>query len=161
MSGSRSFPTSDASETPERGEVVLSLKTVNKMLPLVQQIANDIVTSRRTTARLHPEESRLDRQRHTLDWTGRQRRYEIKEEIGRADKDLEVALAELRDLGLVLLDDLEGRIGFPTMVNNRKAYFSWHLGEEGLHCWRFADEDADRPIPASWLKELSLAGNPA
>jgi hypothetical protein len=161
MSGSRSFPTSDASETPERGEVVLSLKTVNKMLPLVQQIANDIVTSRRTAARLHPEEGRLDRQRHSLDWPGRQRRYEVKEEIGRAEKDLEIALAELRDLGLVLLDDLEGRIGFPTMVNNRKAYFSWHLGEDGLHSWRFAEEDADRPIPASWLKELSLAGTPA
>jgi hypothetical protein len=160
MSGSRSYPTSDASESPERGEVVLSLKTVNKMLPLVQQIANDIVTSHRTMARLRPEEERLDRQRNSLSWPGRQRRYEVKEELGKAEKELGIALAELRDLGLLVLDDLEGRIGFPTMVNNRQAYFSWRLGEEGLHDWRFADEDADRPIPASWLKELSLAGKP-
>jgi len=156
MSGSRRYPTSDASESPERGEVVLSLKTVAKMLPLVQQVANDIVNSRRTTERLQPEEERLDRQRHSLDWPGRARRYQIKEEIGRAEKDLEVALEELRELGLVLLDDLNGRIGFPTMVNNRRAYFSWHLGEDGLHHWRFADEDADRPIPPTWLKELTL-----
>ena len=155
MSGSRSYPTSDASEKPDKGEVVLSLKTVHKMLPLVQHIANDIVTSHRAMIRLQPEEERLDRQRRTLDWPMRQRRYEIKEELGKADKELEVALLELRDLGLVLLNDLEGRIGFPTMVNNRRAYFTWHLGEEKLQHWHFADEVADRPIPASWLKELT------
>jgi hypothetical protein len=159
MSGSRSYPTSDASESPERGEIVLSLKTVHKMLPLVQQITTDIVTSHRTMALLRPEAERLDRQRNSLDWPGRKRRYEVKEELGKAKKELEIALAELRDLGLVVLDELEGRIGFPTMVNNRQAYFSWHLAEDGLHHWRFADEDADRPIPTSWLKELSLAGN--
>jgi hypothetical protein len=159
MSGSRSYPTSDASESPEHGEVVLSLKTVHKMLPLVQQIASDIVTSFRTMERLQPEEERLDRGRRSLDWPGRKRRYEIKEELAKAQKDLEVAQAELRELGVVVLDDLEGRIGFPTMVNNRQAYFSWHVGEDGLHNWRFADEVADRPIPASWLKELNLAGN--
>jgi hypothetical protein len=157
MSGSRSYPTSDASESPERGEVVLSLKTVHKMLPLVQQIAQDIVNSQRTAARLHPEEERLDRERKSLDWPGRQRRYEIKEELGKADKEREIALAELRDLGLVLLNDVDVRIGFPTMVNNRRAYFSWHMAEDGLHSWRFADEDVDRPIPATWLKELAFA----
>lgn len=158
MSGSRSYPTSDASESPERNEVVLSLKTVQKMLPLAQRIVQDITTSRRAVASLHPEEERLDRQRRTLDWPARKRRYEIKEELAKAEKELEVANLELRELGLVLLDELLGRVGFPTVVNNRRAYFSWLVGEEGLHTWRFADEDVDRPIPASWLKELSLAG---
>jgi hypothetical protein len=157
MSGSRSYPTSDASESPERGEAVLSLKTVHKMLPLVQQVASDIVTRHRTMARLHPEEARLDQQRRSLDWPSRKRRYEIKEELAKAEKELEVALAELRELGVVLLDELVGCIGFPTMVNNRRAYFSWHLGEESLQNWRFADEDVERPIPPSWLKELTFA----
>jgi hypothetical protein len=157
MSGSRSYPTSDASESPERGEVVLSLKTVYKMLPLVQRIAQDIVASQRKAAQLHPEVERLDRARHSLDWPGRQRRYEIKEELDKAEKELEIAHAELRGLGIVLLDDLDICIGFPTMVNNRRAYFAWRLGEDGLHNWRFADEDVDRPIPATWLKELAFA----
>ena len=157
MSGSKSYPTSDASESPERGEVVLSLKTVHKMLPLVQQIANDIVNSHRAIVRLQPEEVRLDQQRHSLDWPSRNRRYEVKEEIAKAEKEREVALVELRNLGVVLLSELEGRIGFPTMVNNRRAYFSWRLGDDGLQTWRFADEDVDRSIPPSWLKELSFA----
>lgn len=158
MSGSRSYPTSDASESPERSEVVLSLKTVQKMLPLVQRIATDIVGFRRAVASLHPEEERLDRQKRDLSWPERKRRYEVKEQLAKADKDLEGAYLELRELGVTLLDDLLGRVGFPTMVNNRRAFFSWALGEDGLHTWRFADEDVDRPIPASWLKELSYAG---
>jgi len=156
MSGSRSYPTSDASEKPER-EVVLSLKTVQKMLPLVQHIANDIVNSHKKVARLHPEEEQLDRQKRTLTWPERERRYEIKDEIAKADKEIEVALAELKDLGLVLLDQLEGQIGFPTLVNNRRAFFSWRVGEEKLSTWRFADEEHDRPIPQAWLKELNLS----
>ena len=156
MSGSRSYPTSDAFEKPERNEVVLSLKTVHKMLPLVQQIAKDVVTAHKAVAQLHPEEAQLDRARHSLDWPGRKRRYEIKEELAKADKQIEIALAELRELGLVLLNEFEGRIGFPTLVNNRKAFFSWRLGEMQLQHWRFADEENDRPIPPSWLKELTF-----
>ena len=158
MSGSRSYPTSDASEKPERDEVVLSLKTVQKMLPLARHIANDIVASHHTMIRLHPEEERLDRQRRSLDWPARERRYTIKEEIAKSEKDLEIALNELRELGLVLLNEDEGRIGFPTMVNNRRAYFTCQANEETLQNWQFADEDMQRPIPPSWLKEISLVG---
>ncbi|MBM3996433.1 MAG: DUF2203 family protein [Planctomycetes bacterium] len=157
MSESRSQPTYDASESSEGNEVVLSLKTVAKMLPLVQRIAQDIVTSHREIGRLNPEADQLDRERHSLTWPQRQRRYELKEELAKFEKSLEGARAELRELGLVVLVDFEGRIGFPTLVNNRRAYFSWHLGEDGLHHWRFADEDVDRDIPPSWLKELTVA----
>lgn len=160
MSGSRSFSTSDASEQPERGEVVLSLKTVNKMLPLVQRIAGDVLASHRATLRLQPEEDRLDRQKRTLDWPSRQRRYQIKEELASAGRDLEAARAELYELGLVLLDDSIGQIGFPTLVNNRRAYFSWHPAETTVQNWQFADEDVQRPIPPSWLKELAVNAGP-
>jgi hypothetical protein len=155
MSGSRSYPTSDASEKPEPSEVILSLTTVYKMLPLAQQIAGDIVANHQVMIRLQPEEARLDRVRHSLDWPERKRRYEIKEELAKATAGLERAAEELRELGLVVLDESEGRIGFPTMVNNRRAYFSSHLGENELRFWLFADENTERPIPASWLKEVA------
>jgi len=157
MSGSRSFSTSDASESPERNEVVLNLKTVQKMLPLVQQIAQDIMARHRAIERLQPEEERLDRKRRELDWPARQRRYEVKEEIAKTEKELGIAVAELRELGLSVLSEVDGRIGFPTMVNNRRAYFSWAPNEDTLKTWRFADEDVDRPIPPTWLKELGFA----
>lgn len=156
MSGSRSYSTSDASEKPERSEVVLSLITVQKMLPLVKRISNDILTHQRVLTCLQPEEERLDRQKRSLDWPSRQRRYQIKDELAAAEVSIQEALVELHELGLVLLDGTSGRIGFPTLVNNRRAYFCWERGSEALQHWQFADEDVQRPIPASWLKEIQL-----
>ncbi len=158
MSGSKGFRTPDASDKPERAETNLNLKTVQRMLPLVQRIVDDILASQNAVRRLQPEEEVLDRQKRDLAWPERQRRYEVKEQLARADHNLQDALTELRDLGVVLLDSDEGRVGFPTVVNNRRAYFSWHPGEDGLHSWQFADEDVTRPIPLAWLKEISLSG---
>jgi hypothetical protein len=158
MNGSKDHRSSDASDKPERADTVLSLHTVQRMLPLVQRIVGDILHNQQSLKRLEPEEEVLDRNKRTLAWPQRQRRYQVKEELSRTNHDLKGALTELRDLGVVLLDLDEGLIGFPTMVNNRRAYFSWHPGEQGLQYWAFADEETRRPIPPSWLKEISLSG---
>jgi hypothetical protein len=156
MNGSKGYRASDASEKPDRGEVVLSLKTVQRMLPLVRRIVEDFTGSQRDLRRLHPEEEILDRKRRTLDWSGRKRRYWLKEEITRAENGLLAAREELEALGAVLLDLEMVRVGFPTMVNNRKAFFSWQPGEDGLHSWHFAEETQCRPIPPAWLQEITL-----
>jgi hypothetical protein len=157
MNGSKGYRASDASERPDRGEVVLNLNTVQRMLPLVRHIVEDFLASQENLSRLHPEEGRLDRQRRSLDWPARQRRYRLKEEIARIENMLAGAREELDDLGVVLLDAEVGRVGFPTMVNNRKAFFSWRPSEDGLHSWHFAEESQCRPIPPAWLKEISMS----
>ncbi|MBI3411767.1 MAG: DUF2203 family protein [Planctomycetes bacterium] len=158
MKGSKGNRAPDAFENPERSQVVLSLTTVHKMLPLVRRILDDILDCQKSLLRLQPEEQRLDRQRRTLDWPSRQRRYNLKDELAAAEHRLNDAKEELHGLGVVLLDGAAGRVGFPTMVNNRPAFFSWHSGEEGLNSWHFAEEEGCRPIPPAWLKEISLLG---
>jgi hypothetical protein len=158
MSGSKGFRTPDASDKSERGDTNLNLKTVQRMLPLVQRIVDDILTNQKVVRRLLPQVEALDRQKRVLAWPERQRRYQLQEDQQRADTGLQDALTELRELGLVLLDGEQGRVGFPTIVNDRRAYFSWHAGEDGLHTWQFADEDLSRPIPQAWLKEISFSG---
>ncbi len=155
MHGSKGYRASDAGEKPDR-EVVLSIKTVQKMLPLVQRIVQDLLNGQKAVARLQPEEEILDRKKRTLDWPGRQRRYRLKDELASAENGVLAACEELDELGVVVLDCELGRVGFPTMVNNRKAFFSWQSGEDGLHSWHFAEETACRPIPPAWLKEISL-----
>jgi len=158
MSGTKGFHTPDASDKTERGETNLNLKTVQRMLPLVQRIVDDILAHQKSLLHLQPEEETLDRKKRVLAWPERQRRYQVKDELAKADLRLQDAIGELRELGLVLLDGEQGRVGFPTVVNNRRAYFSWHAGEDGLHSWQFADEDVTRPIPLAWLKEISYSG---
>jgi hypothetical protein len=158
MNGSKDNRSSDASDKPERGDTVLSLHTVQRMLPLVQRIVDDIVASQGALRRLETEEEVLDHNKRTLNWPQRQRRYQVKEDVTRSNHALEGALTELRELGVVVVDLDHGRIGFPTMVNNRRAYFSWQPGDHDLQYWTFADEETRRPIPPAWLKEVSLSG---
>ena len=66
------------------------------------------------------------------------------------------AFAELDGLGLTLLDVETGRVGFPTKVNKRPAYFTWLPGEEMLSFWQYADDDERRPIPAGWTKSEAV-----
>lgn len=158
MNGSKGYPASDAGEKDDREEVAFSLQIVHKMLPLVQRIVDDVLTQHKALERLQPEEESLGRRKRNLDWPQRQRRYQLQEELNRAEQNLQAACEELGELGVVLLDGEVGRVGFPTMVNNRRAYFSWQPGEDSLHSWHFAEESMCRPIPAAWLKELSMVG---
>jgi hypothetical protein len=156
MKSSKGDRATGALESPE---VAFSLKTVHKMLPLVQRIVDDILKRQQAVQALEPEQARLDRQKRGLEWPHRQRRYQLQDDLAKAEQALSEVNEELAGLGVTLFDDEAGRVGFPTMVNNRRAFFSWQIGEEGLHSWHFAEEYAARPIPAAWLKELSLAGN--
>jgi len=148
-----------ASGVPEQGgEIILSLSTVQRMLPLVQRIVDDILLHRKTLVRLGPEQDRLQRQRRTLPWPERQRRYQLCEEVAGAERGVQEALLELQELGVALLDPEIGRVGFPTRVNDRPAYFSWHPGDESLQHWHFAEDTVFRQIPPSWMKEIAWAG---
>jgi len=142
----------------EKPDAVLNLKTVQKMLPLVEHILSEVLARRRRIDQLAPEQDNLDRFRLDLSWPERQRRYALQEETASHERELSTAMEELTNLGVVLLSPTEGRVGFPTRVNDRAAFFSWQPGDEGLRNWHFAEETTPRPIPQSWLKEISYTG---
>jgi hypothetical protein len=146
---------SNSAGKPRKKDVTLDLTTARKMLPLVQSIVADIVTSRRAINALSPEQERLDRQRRDLAWQERQRRYQVADEIAAAQKALATAVGELNGLGVALVDDEAGEVDFPTKVNGRSAAFSWLFGEEELRHWHYADEEFRRPIPTDWDKATS------
>jgi len=95
-----------------------------------------------------------------LAWPERCRRYRLREEIAACEKSGLQAIEELESLGLVLLDVDRARIGFPTLVNNRRAFFSWQPGEDDILYWNYVGDDHRQTIPVSWLKQanLTLAG---
>src|SRR5262245_42727964 len=161
MNGSNEHKAAGAWEPSERRDVLFNLTTVKRMLPLVRQIVGDVLAGQKSLVALGPELTKLDREKRALDWPARQRRYQLQDQAAAAERALHIAEEELADLGVVLLDARAGRVGSPTMVNNRAAFFSWHPGEDdNLHSWHFAEETATRPIPAAWLKEISFSGQP-
>src|ERR1700722_20134247 len=137
MNGSTENRTPDASESSGRGEGGLNLGAARKMLPLVERIVAEVVAARGLTERLTLERDLLDEGRLKLTWPQRQRRYEVHDELAVAEQSLRDAVGELEELGLVLFDERRGRIGLPTVVNGRLAFFSWQVGEPGIRCWHF------------------------
>jgi hypothetical protein len=143
---------SNSSGKVRRRDVPLDLHTARQMVPLVRSIVADIVGTRRRLGFLSPEQEVLDRNRRSLDWSNRQRRYHLQEEKTQAEVDLKRAETELAALGLSLVDADGGRVDFPTKINGRAAAFSWQLGEDALDFWHYSGEDLRRPIPTDWIK---------
>jgi len=147
---------SNAAGKPGSGRPVLTLNTSSQMLPLVRRIIKDIVEARANLARLSPELSELNRQRRTLSWPERSRRYLLTEVVATEETHLQQAKTELESLGLSVLDITTNLVGFPTVVNGRAAFFSWLPGEEGLRYWQFEGNPSRHAIPARWWQELSV-----
>jgi len=149
---------SNSSKSSSRTEVVLDLPTVSKMLPLVQRIVDELMAVEQQHGHLLTEQESLDRNRRNLSWPERKRRYDIQDDINRAERGRRDLVSELETLGISVIDPTFGRIGFPTIVNTKPAYFSWQPGEEEVVFWHFAgDTNKRRPIPASWKLDTPLA----
>jgi hypothetical protein len=150
MSGFTEYQASGASDLGGRPDAVLTWEQAQRMLALVRRIVLDIVHLVNRVAVIEPEKARLDRQRHDLAWPERQRRYQLTDELSRSLSELQIARVELDALSVVLLDAELGLVGFPTLVNNQRAFFSWKPGEESVEFWQFADNGRRRTVPAAW-----------
>ena len=156
MNGSTENAAYDAPEKRSSGDRLINLGTARRMLPLVRRIVEDVLACQQRLAVLRPEQDGLDRARRTLGWPQRARRYALREEISELELKHQQNLAELSFLGIVLLVPEEGRVGFPTLVNNRHAFFSWLPGEECVQHWHFDGEDVRRTIPQAWSKAADI-----
>ena len=156
MSRSSQRPT-DSSGQSRREVTALDLRTARKMLPLVRSILADIRTYHVRLNELNPEQDRLERNRRTLNWRDRDRRYNISEDIRATEANLTTAVGELDGLGVELVDVEAGAIDFPTRINGRSAAFSWQPGEEAVGFWHYKGEGTRRPIPADWLTSQNQA----
>lgn len=145
-----------ASEKSRKKRQPLDLRTARRMLPLVQRIVTDIVSDAEQLARFTFEQDGLDRNKSTLSWPERQRRYAVQSEVSRLESRLDDQHRELDSLGAVLMNRALGYVGFPTLLNGKPAYFSWQLGEEGINYWHFDGESTRRPIPPNFQESASL-----
>ena len=152
MNGFTERRASGSGQRPGPNDLVLTWETSFAMLPLVRQIVADVLGHQERLMRVRPEHDRLERNRLNLAWAERARRYELEEEIKALGKELTASRGELEGLGVSLLVVRTGLVGFPTIVNNRKAFFSWKPGEEGLAFWNFADDLNRKAVPVSWTK---------
>lgn len=145
-----------ASGSPEGdglSENLMTWEAAHAMLPLVSRVSADVLTCQARLDRLATEKESLDATRLKLAWPRRERRYEVDREIATRLAELDGLRNELQGLGVTLLDAGSGLIGFPTIVNDRRAFFSWKPGEVGLAWWNYLGEKERFAVPSSWTKD--------
>jgi hypothetical protein len=154
MSGFTQRRVSETEEHPDAIGSPMTWGAASAMLPLVSRIAADLVQHENRLAALSPEKARLDARRRQLDWAGRSRRYHLDQEIAAIEGELRQCRSELQSLGVSVLDPRTGLVGFPTIVNDRRAFFSWQPGEAALACWNYAGDSDRQPVPESWTRPV-------
>ena len=153
MNGFAERRTSETSGARRGREELLTWEAASAMLPLAGRIAGDIVQHVESLTRFVPEKADLDARRQELDWPGRHRRYELQREIARLEEEMRQVRAELESLGVVLLDAASGLVGFPTIVNEQRAFFSWKPGESCLAYWNYLGHSERHSVPPAWTKQ--------
>ena len=124
---------------------VFTLAEANATLPLVGAIVSDLVAlSREVSER---------RQRLFLLLNGRvqvprdpyhEELVQIEQEVEKDSRRLHGYVEELRALGVEPTGDLEGQVDFPAVINGRKAFFCWQLGEPKVQYWHDPQEKASK-----------------
>jgi hypothetical protein len=150
MSSSSNMRAPEPTGKSKRKTNTIDLPTARQMLPLVRSIVQDIVDQKRRLTDLVHEQYTLDRERRSLTWESRRRRYMVAEEVAQTERNYSSAIDELTKLGVALVDPNAGRVDFPTRINGRAAAFSWQVGEDGVEFWRYQEENQRRPIPRDW-----------
>ncbi|QDU61125.1 hypothetical protein Pan216_19790 [Planctomycetes bacterium Pan216] len=138
--------------TPKK---IFDLSSARRTLPLVGHIVAEAVEVRTRWIHNRREADKLQALR-TSDWNVRKDIYRLGDEIKRDEARHEALEQELFDLGVVLMDDIRGLAGFPTIVNGSLAYLVFQHELEDIRSWRYRDQEKLRPIPQEWDAETPL-----
>ncbi len=135
---------------------IMTLETAESMLPLASRVAEDLKCASSRVRILRTEKNFYEKKKNKLNWIERRKSYEVTDELFFISSTLENILVEIKSMGIEPLVPELGLIGFPTLVNNRKAYFSWKPGEPCVCFWNFSEELNRRPVPPTWYIEAGI-----
>lgn len=133
------------------------------MEPLVRAVVRDLREALADRAAVRQRDETLATCRGSKHYEVRRQSHESQRAVEAADHRLDALNAELEDLAVVALDLSAGVVGFPFLWSPkrnskkvRQAFFLLKLDDarqEGIHSWRFADEEHIRRIPEHWFNE--------
>ena len=134
-------------QASKRQPRVFTVEEANATLPLVRAIANDLATRSQEVVEL--------RQRLELLSEGRDAKSgdpysdeldQMQKELARQDEQLREYLSELTDLGVISRvgpDNTMNVVDFPAVLDGRKVYLCWQLGEPEVAHWHDRDAGFD------------------
>ncbi|MFM8570793.1 MAG: DUF2203 family protein [Pirellula sp.] len=131
---------------------VFSLEQARSMLPLLRLIVADISLSHRelTDRRSHLRRMLRSHQGKSRYQVYDQEILEMQKELNAQGSHLDEYISELERLGVILRSAHEGIVDFPTVIDQRSAFFTWQMGQDDINDFHWHDEStADRRRLAS------------
>jgi len=132
--------------------IQFSLEQARSMLPLLRLIVADISLSHRelTDRRSHLRRMLRSHQGKARFQVYDQEIVEMQKELNEQAAHLDEYISELERLGVVLRSAHEGIVDFPTVIDQRRAFFTWQMGQDDINDFHWHDEStADRRRLAS------------
>ena len=126
---------------------LFTIEQARAMLPLLRLIVTDISLSHRE---LTERKSNLRRMLRRNEGKARFQIYdaeitEIQEDLKNETAHLEDYVSELEQLGVILRSAHDGIVDFPTIIDDRPAYYTWQMEQQDIVDFHRADETtADR-----------------
>ncbi|MFN5273598.1 MAG: DUF2203 domain-containing protein [Planctomycetota bacterium] len=124
-----------------------SIEQARSMLPLLRLIVADISLSHRelTDRRSHLRRMLRSHQGKARFQVYDQEIVEMQKELTEQAAHLDEYITELERLGVILRSAHEGIVDFPTLIDQRPAFFTWQMGQEDINDFHWHDEStADR-----------------
>jgi hypothetical protein len=132
---------------------ILTWEESQAMLPLVTRIVRDVIDWTKALDEAEGKLGDLPPAVQQLDWAERSKGYYWKDRLSECGRELRGAFLELEALRITLLDQEVGVVGFPTLVNNRRAFFIWQMGEPTITQWCYTCDPTRRQIPKAWIRD--------
>jgi hypothetical protein len=137
---------------------VFTVAEANATLPLVGLILRDLVElSRQVIHRRQLVSQLLLGKQCRQDDPYRDELVEIEKDVERESRRVREYVDELRALGVEPDSGVEGSVDFPTMLNGRKVFLNWKLGEPQILYWHDTDSGHLRrqPLPRELHRSAS------
>lgn len=140
---------------------VFTVAEANATLPLVRAITGDLAgLSQEVSERRRRLAFLLEGHDPESSDPYREELVQIQQELDKDSRRLQDYVRELRSLGVEPTSGPDGLVDFPTVIQGRKAYLCWKLGEPEVLYWHEADAGfaQRRRLPAEALAEKGLSG---
>ena len=137
--------------TPTR---LFTVREANATLPLVRAITRDLVSvSRELIDRRERLSGILAGRRLSTGNPYDEELAQIEEQLDRDEARIQDFVDELQQLGVELKSAVEGLVDFPAMLDGRRVYLCWKLGEDEVGHWHETDNgySSRKPLHASGL----------
>lgn len=114
-----------------------TVEEANATLPLVRAIVRDLVGASREVFERRERLSYLmgGRKRHHRPDPYHEELAQIEDQLEKDSRQLQVYLDELRQLGVEPKSATEGLVDFPAILEGRRVFLCWQLGEPEVLYW--------------------------